>query len=369
MISRATKIGHHPDHFLLTLVILLTTAGLLILSSASSELGKLKFNDSYYYLKHQLIYGLAAGVVGLIIGIRLHYQWWKKLAAAILLANLALLALVFTPWGRTAGGASRWLEIGGITFQPSELLKITFIVYLAAWFSNPKMNRSHDFWGGFLPFFIICATLASLLILQPATSTVAILLASGFAIYFLGGVPIRYLVIGVLIAAIALGVIIRSTPYRWQRVVNFLNPEHDVLGSGYQQTQALIAVGSGGVWGMGYGKSTSKSTTLPTPVDDSIFAVAAQELGFVGAAALVVLFGILVFRLFWLAHKLRDPFGRLLLAGFGTVIGLQSLVNIAAISGLIPITGIPLPFVSYGGTALATFLTMSGVALNISKYT
>lgn len=367
--ARIYKIGHHPDYFLMSLVILLVVAGLVILASASSELGKLKFNDPYYYLKHQIAYGLSVGILGFFAGLKIQYQFWKKVSLALLLLNVVLLILVFTHFGREAGGASRWLQLGPATFQPSEILKLTFIIYLAAWLANPKMNRVNDIWGGLLPFFIICGIIGGLLIFQPATSTVAILLSAGVIVYFLSGVPLRYIFAVGLIAAIAFGVLIWSTPYRWQRIVDFLNPERDVLGSGYQATQVLIAVGSGGFWGMGYGKSTSKATTLPTPVDDSIFAVAAQELGFVGASSLAVLFGLLVFRIFWLAKNVRDPFGHLILAGFGSIIALQSLVNMAAMSGLIPITGVPLPFISYGGTALAVFLTMSGIALNVSKYT
>lgn len=369
MISKVIKSGHHPDYFLMVLTVLLTVFGLVILASASSELGKLKFDDPYYYFKHQLIYGLSVGIVGFIVGIKFRYQLWKRAALVLLLLNIALLMLVFSGFGRAAGGASRWLQLGPISFQPSELLKITFIIYLAAWLSNPKMNRVKDIWGGLLPFFVICGIVGGLLALQPATSTVMILLTSGGIVYFLSGAPFRFIFAVGLIAAMALGVLIWSTPYRWERIVNFLNPEKDVLGLGYQREQTLIAIGSGGVWGMGYGKSTSKATTLPTPVDDSIFAVAAQELGFVGASTLAILFGLMVFRLFWLAKSLRDPFGHLVLAGFGSIIALQSLVNMMAISGLIPLTGIPLPFISYGGTALAVFLTMSGIALNVSKYT
>lgn len=369
MITRIAKSGHHPDYFLMALVLFLTICGLVILASASSELGKLKFDDPYYYIKHQIIYGLSVGIVGFIVGIKLHYQIWKKIALALFLLNIVLLILIFAGFGRTAGGSSRWLQFGPIIFQPSELLKISFIIYLAAWLSNAKTNRTKDFWSGLLPFLIICGITTGLLFAQPATSTVAILLSAGLIVYFLSGVPLRYIFVIGLLAVLAFGILIRSTPYRWQRIVNFLNPESDVLGFGYQREQTLIAIGSGGIWGMGYGKSTSKATTLPTPIDDSIFAVAAQEIGFAGASTLIILFGLIVFRLFWLAKNIRDPFGHLILSGFGSIIAMQSLVNMAAISGFIPMTGVPLPFISYGGTALAVFLTISGISLNISKYT
>jgi len=363
-----SKSGHHPDFFLLALAFLLLVFGLVILASASSDLGQIDRGDAYYYLKHQLIFGVSAGLLGFFAGAKVHYQFWKKLAWAFLLINLGLLAMVFTPLGHSAGGASRWLNLGPVTFQPSELLKLTFVIYLAAWFANPKMNRSQHFWEGMVPFFTICGIIGGLLILQPATSTVIILLASGLTMYFLGGAPWRHILLGGAVGAAVFAGIIWSTPYRMERILSYLDPERDTQGSSYQISQALTAIGSGGLTGMGYGQSTSKVNALPTPMDDSIFAVAAQELGFLGASALVLLFGMFVFRLIWIARGLRDRFGQLILAGFAIIIALQSLVNMGAISGLFPLTGVPLPFVSFGGTALAVFMTMSGISVNISKY-
>ncbi len=369
MLGRAIKIGHHPDYFLFALICLLTIGGLVILASASSDLGKLRFNDAYYYLKHQLIYGLSIGILGFILGIKINYQFYKRIALVLLLINLALLALVFGPMGESIGGASRWLTIGLLTFQPAELLKLTFILYLAAWLSNPRVNRTQNIWEGLLPFFVICGTIGGMLLFQPATTTFIILIAAGMIVYFLSGVSIRYVFITGILGALTVGLVIYSTPYRWQRIMNYIRPTEDTRGANYQINQALITIGSGGLWGMGYGESVSKATTLPTPTDDAIFAVAAQELGFAGASTLVVLFGILVFRMLWLAKNLRDRFGQLILVGFASIIALQSLINMGAISGLFPLTGVPLPFVSYGGTALAVFLTMSGITLNASKYT
>jgi cell division protein FtsW len=187
-------------------------------------------------------------------------------------------------------------------------------------------------------------------------------------VYFLSGAEIKYILLTILIGMVGLGMLIYVTPYRMQRVLGFLNQSKDTLSINYHLNQALIAIGSGGLSGTGYGQSTSKANYLPAPIDDSIFAVVSEELGFIGSGSLIALFGILTFRLFWLAKNVRDRFGRLILIGFGTIIAFQSLVNMAAISGLAPLTGVPLPFVSYGGTALAVFLTMSGIAVNISKY-
>lgn len=360
--------GHRPDYFLLTLIFVLTIVGLVVLSSASSELGKKNFNDSYYYLKHQILYGLSFGAAGFLVAYFANYKILKKLALPGLILAIGFLALVFTQFGFSAQGAARWVRIGPATFQPAEFLKLAFIVYIAAWLTNSKMNRNRDFSTGLLPFLVICGVVATLLFLQPATSTVAILMLAGGIVYFLNGAKLRYVLGTAFLGMIVLAMIVYFTPYRLNRVMGFLNPETDVLGSNYQRNQALSTIGSGGLWGEGYGASTKKYS-LPEPIGDSVFAVAAGEFGFAGSGTLVVLFGLLVFRLVWIAKNLRDRFGQLMLIGFASLIALQSLVNMAAISGIIPLTGVPLPFISYGGTALAVFLTMGGIAVNVSKHT
>ena len=369
MLNKLSKIGHRPDYFLMALIFILTIFGLAMLASASSEMGKMKFNDSYYYLKHQIYYGLSLGIVGFILGYIIYYQRFRKLALLLLMLSLVALFLVFTRFGVEVRNANRWVQLGPITFQPAEILKLTFVLYLAAWLSNPKTRRGSDLVSGLIPFLLISAFIAILLFRQPATSTVVILLSAGLVVYFLSGAKKRYIFLVSLLVLVGLAVIIYATPYRWQRILSYINPQHDVEGQNYHINQALIAIGSGGVRGAGYGQSAAKIKNLPAPIDDSIFAVVAEELGFVGAGALVVLFGILTFRLFWLAKNIRNSFGRLILIGFGTIIAFQSLVNMSAISGIIPLTGVPLPFISYGGTALAVFLTMAGIATNISKYT
>ncbi|MBI4085928.1 MAG: cell division protein FtsW [Candidatus Liptonbacteria bacterium] len=369
MATKLSKKGHRPDYFLMGLIFLLTVAGLVILASASSEISRIKFNDSYYYLKHQILYGLFMGLIGFFAAFTVHYQHYRKIAFLFLLFGLGLLALVFTPFGITAGGASRWLKFGPVVFQPAEIVKLSFILYLSAWLSNPKMNRSEDFFTGFLPFLAVSGFIGALLLLQPATSTVVILLGAGGIMYFSSGAQIKHIFGAGLFIIAALGLIILVTPYRLKRITTFFNPSADISNAGYQINQSLNAIGSGGLWGIGYGRSTSKISYLPAPIGDSIFAVAAEELGFVGAGALITIFGVLVFRLFWIAKGLRDKFGQLILVGFASLIALQSLMNMGALSGFMPLTGVPLPFISYGGTALAVFLTLSGMAVNISKYT
>jgi cell division protein FtsW len=357
-----------PDYFLMAVFVILLVFGLAMLASASSDLGKMQFNNSYYYIEHQLLYGVSIGIVGFLIAYKVKYQKWRKVAFVLLLISLVLLVLVFTPLGSLVNSTNRWLRFGPLSFQPAELMKLTYIMYLAAWLANTKFKRSTDFQSGLLPFAIVSGLIGILLILQPATSTVAILLISGLVVYFVSGAPWKYILGIIGVALVLVTAVIAVTPYRRARIESYFNKSADTQGANYQVDQALIAIGSGGVTGVGYGQSATKASYLPAPIDDSIFAVIAEELGFIGASFLVILFGLLTFRLFWLARKMSDQFGRLLLIGFGTVIALQAFVNMASISGVIPLTGVPLPFVSYGGTALAIFITMAGITLNISKY-
>lgn len=360
--------AHRPDYFLLALVLVLIVFGFVMLVSASSELGKIQFNDSYYYLKHQFLYGFLPGLVGFLIALNLRYAGYRSISLLMLLGTVILLVLVFTPLGIEANSATRWIHIGPVRFQPAELLKLTFIIYLAAWLSKINAKRSVSFWKGLLPFLIISGMIGTLLILQPATSTVAILLGAGLIVYFLSGASWKYIAGTILAAVVCVGLIIYATPYRRARILGFLQPSEHQETKNYQVRQALTAIGAGGFAGAGYGRSMIKRS-LPASTDDSIFAIVGEEFGFMGSGVLVVLFATLVLRFFWLARQAPDPFGRLMLFGFGIIIALQSLVNMGSISGILPLTGVPLPFISYGGTALAVFMTMTGIAANVSKYT
>lgn len=368
MANKPLKIGHSPDYFLLAAVFLLTITGIVMLVSASSELGKIKFDDSYYYFKHQVENGLIFGVLGFAAAYFVNYQRYRSFALIFLAVNIILLALVFTGLGIKSGGANRWLRLGPVTFQPAELLKLTFIMYLAAWFSKGGSGRDSKRGGGLIVFIVAAGIVGALLALQPTTSTAFILLASGLAIYFLSGAPVRHVAGLITIGAVSFAVLIYITPYRLDRIRTFLDPQRDAAGLSYHVNEAVTTIKSGGATGIGFGQSKEKIGNLPAPIDDSIFAIIAQELGFAGAGILIALFAAFSIRAFWIARRVRDRFGQLLLVGFGTVIALQSIVNIGAISGLFPLTGVPLPFISYGGTALFTFLTMSGVMVNISKY-
>ncbi len=364
------KKGHRPDYIFISCVIILTVFGLVMLSSASSDLGKIKFNDTYYYLKHQIIYGLSLGILGFFIASNFYYQKLKKIAVYALIVNIILLILVFTTLGVSYRGASRWLSVGFFSFQPAEFLKLSFIVYLSAWLSNKKYGRHLSFTKGLLPFLAVSGLIAFLILSQPATTIFLIIIGAALAVYFASGARLIHF-LGIALLGIALLVsIIYATPYRYERIKAFLidDPVKEET-SRYQITRSLMSIGSGGLFGVGFGQSTAKYRYLPEPIGDSIFAVIAEELGFIGSLFLISTFVLFFIRGILIAKKTSDQFGRLAVIGLVSVIAIQTFIHIAAISGLIPLTGVPLPFISYGGTALAVFLTMSGIVVNISKYT
>lgn len=358
---------HSPDYLLLAAFLILTVFGLAMLSSASSDLGKIKFGDTYHFLRHQIYFGLSLGLLSFYLGSVISYRFYEKFSFFLLLLSIGLLVLVFTPFGFSAGGATRWLQVGPITIQPSEIMKFTYILYLAAWLARKATNRAKSFAEGFLPFAAISGLIAILLVMQPATSIAGVIILAGLIVYWAGGARHSYVGLFMLAGVLGFALLIAVTPYRLERVKSFLDGGGDAQGSRYHIEQALTTIGSGGLFGVGYGQSTSKYNYLPEPIGDSIFAVIAEELGFVGASMLIAVFLFVVARCFLLARRMTEPFGRLLLVGFASVIGVQAFTHIASISGLIPLTGVPLPFISYGSTALVVFLTMAGIIVNITK--
>ena len=371
-----SKLGHHPDYVFISFIILLAVFGLIMLSSASSDLGKIKFNDTYYYLKHQLLYGLSFGLAGFLIASLINYRFWQKFAAPLLLVSIFALILVFTPLGFTHSSANRWLNLGPFSVQPAELLKFSFIIYLSAWLSSKKENsgRRKSFLTGYLPFLIISGLVAFLIIMQPATTTVAIIMVAGLIVYFVSGARLSFVVGTIFLGLLGLTLVITTSPYRLERagtyVKTLFNSEAvDTQKEGYHLDKSLTLIGSGGLTGVGFGKSIAKFKNLPEPIGDSIFAVIAEELGFIGALILIATFIAFFIRGIIIAKKSRDQFAVLTVVGFISIIIIQTFIHIAANSGLLPLTGVTLPFISYGGTSLAIFLTMTGVIVNISKYT
>lgn len=356
------------DRKLLLAIFILLGIGLLMIASAGVFYGRVRFGDSYYFFKQQLL-GLGVGLIFLYIFQRIDYRVWQRFVVPIFFVALGLLVLVFIPgFGTTVYGAARWVQIGPISFQPSEVMKLSIILYLASWLSSRGKTRVADFVEGFVPFLAILSVVGFLIIKQPDTGTLGLIFLIALSIFFASGANISHILYLFLGALAFLGVLIKIAPYRMQRFLVFVNPDHDPQGFGYQITQALVAIGSGGFFGAGLGQSRQKFNYLPEPVTDSIFAVLGEELGLIGTVVVVALFLFIAWRGFRIARCAPDEFGKLVAVGIVSWIVFQAFINMSAISGLIPLTGIPLPFISYGGTSLSVMLAAVGILLNISKH-
>ncbi len=346
----------------------LALSGIVILASAS--LGLLNRSGAGFssVIFRQLGMGMGLGLVLLLVTSRIHYKNWKKYALPVFVFSFFLSLLVFIPnLGFEHGGAKRWLSLGPFSFQPSEFLKFGFILYLASWLSSRK-NEIKSFKFGFIPFLIITAFASFLLVLEPDLGTLGVIALTGLAMFFLGGGKPAHVALTVLIGIIVLGGLVLLKPHAMSRVMVFINPSSDPQGSGYQIQQSLIAIGSGGVFGRGFGMSVQKFNYLPEPIGDSVFAVFAEEFGFAGSLLLIGLFLYFLFRGFSLSIRAPDSFAGLLGSGIVILIVVQSFINIGAMAGILPLTGLPLIFVSQGGSALALTMAEIGVLLNISKH-
>lgn len=356
------------DTPLLFITLMLLIGGFLVLASASMVIAEKNFGNLTYYTTRQLLYGGLIGIFFCFFTSKIQYRAWRPCAPLLMFTAFVLLALLFIPEiSYSAGGATRWLTIGDISFQPSEFLKFAFIVYLASWLDARKKEAGTLSYG-MLPFAIMLALVSVFLVMQPDIGTLGVIALTALVLYFLGGGKVYQISTLVVFGFSMLYFLIQFAPYRLNRILVFLNPGIDPQGIGYQINQALIAIGSGGFWGAGFGKGLQKYNYLPEPMGDSIFAIFAEEMGLVGTCLLIGMFLFFSLRGFAIAKGAPDQFGRLLAAGITTSITIQVFINMASISGLLPLTGIPLPFISYGGTSLAITLGSVGVLLNISKY-
>jgi cell division protein FtsW len=362
MSSNRTKI----DRFFLFSTIALTVAGFVIFLSAS--LGLLAQNGASFG-------GVAVKqVISLVIGVglffafsRVKYVWWRRAALFILVGAIGVNLLLFIPsLALSHGGASRWIDIGFVTFQPSEFLKIAFIIYMAAWIHFAK-DRIKTFKWGILPYIVIMSVLGALLLVQSDTDTLLIIAFTGLVMLVIAGVPVKHIALAGLLLAALVGGVIWFRPYALERVKIFLDPTINTNGSGYQINQSKIAIGSGGAFGRGFGQSIQKFGYLPQPTDDSIFAVAAEEFGFAGTIVLIALYCCFAWSAFRVGTRAIDPFGGMLSVGIATLVITESFLNIAAMLGLVPLSGVPLLFVSHGGTALIITLAAAGIVANVSK--
>lgn len=334
--------------------------GLMMVYESSSAQALASFNDKYYFLKEQVkwvILGLSAGTVAFFFD----YRQLRQLALPALLATIFLLIAVFLPGiGVAAYGAHRWINLGITVLQPSELAKLTLVIYLAAWLTTKEKSR-------LVSFLLLIGLLVGLIMLEPDMGTAIVLFGSAMSIYFISDSEILgliYLLPLMVLGAVGLAI---KSPYRLKRITTFFDPESDPLGASYHIRQALIALGSGGLFGLGLGNSRQKYSYLPEATSDSIFAIIGEELGLIGAAVLIFAYGYFLYQCLKLTLEVKDVFGRFLGMGIIFWLGIQVVVNLASMVALIPLTGVPLPFISYGGSALVVELVGIGILGNIWK--
>ena len=356
------------DSLFLLAVLTLMIGGFFIFTSASLGLLARPQNLFKSVLFNQAVLGLVGGSIAMLITANIPYPFWKKYSLYLYLLAIVAMILVFVPHiGFAHGGAKRWIDIGPFNFQPSEVYKITFVMFLAAWLSKAK-DRVKTFRYGTLPFLILAGISGVLLLLEPDTATFGVILITGVAVFIISGARWRDLFLILAVGGIGIFLLTLTRPYVKDRIHTFLNPAHDPTGTGYQIQQSLIAIGSGGILGRGFGQSVQKFNFLPEPIGDSIYAVAAEEFGFVGSSAIIILYIFFTVRGLRIAVKAPDMFGGLLASGIIIQIITGSLINISSMLGIIPLSGIPLLFISHGGTALFFTLAEAGIVLNVSRY-
>lgn len=342
---------------LITLFLLLGLGVVMVYDSSVAEAQRL-FSDKFYFVKRHLIW-VVLGIISMAVVSKIPTRLIKKISPYLFGISAAMLAFVLVPGlGSAAQGARRWFYLGkSVYFQPSELVKLSTVLYFSVWLKN-KQKLSHP--------LILLGAIIFLLILQPDFGTAIIIAATGFLMLFVSGMPYKNIAVLFMVCAIAgLGLSI-SSPYRLERIKTFLDPTKNPYGSSYHINQALIAFGSGGWWGLGLGRSRQKFEYLPEASTDSIFAVAGEELGLIGAVSIVLLFVLLYWQFFRIAMREKDDYRRLLTVGLSGWLSIQTLVNLGSLTALMPMTGVPLPFISYGGSSLIVQMLTLGILLRIN---
>ncbi len=355
------------DKYFFWIVVIITGLGLLSFISAS--LGILSRSETKFYgvLFNQIVLGGVGGFLALWICARIPYTFWRKYSFYIFIGALALTLCVFVPGlGFSHGGAKRWISLGPISFQPAEILKISFVIYFSAWLAWTR-KRQEDIKFRIIPLFIILGIVALTLLRQPDTKSLILITASACAMLFISGVSWKKIIAIILVGFATIAVLAFARPYIMERIKTFLDPSSDPRGASYQLQQSLIAIGSGGAFGRGLGQSVQKFSYLPEPQGDSIFAVIGEEFGFLGTTILMILYVFFAIRGFKIALRAPDTFSRYLVVGLVSILTFQSFLNIASLVGLFPLTGVPLVFVSHGGTALMIALGAVGIILNVSR--
>ncbi|MCC6323569.1 putative lipid II flippase FtsW, partial [Candidatus Nomurabacteria bacterium] len=348
------------DKIFFGLIVTLVIFGIVMFTSAS--MGILAKNPAKFYdvIFNQFLFGLLGGGIAMYCAYRIPYKFWRTYSLTIFIVSILITASVFIPGiGFAHGGARRWINIFGISFQPVEFLKIAFVIYFAAWLSWIKI-KVRDLKFSVIPLIVLLAIIAGVLLKQPDTKSVILIAVTAMIMLFISGMPWKYIFGIFIVCILGFGLLVSFTPYLRNRVDTFLHPSRNQSTSSYQLQQSLIAIGSGGIFGRGLGQSIQKYSYLPEPQGDSIFAVIGEETGFIGAVAIIILFIIFAFRGFKISYYAPDSFSKLLIIGFITITLAQAFMNIASIIGVFPLTGVPLPFISHGGTSLLITLGAMG---------
>ncbi len=364
----AAKEAHHQaDTIILFCVLILAGFGLVMVFSASYISSLEMRDDAFFFLRRQAFW-VVLGLVGMLLAANFNYWKWRRLVPLLLAANFALLAALRIPGvGVEVNEATRWISMGGLTLQPSEFSKLVLVIFTAFYLSKKNVNI-HNFWeSSFVPLAVMSVTFLFILI-QPDLGTAVALALITAVVIFVAGIPV-----GQLLALAALGLpllayLALSEPYRMRRIFSFLDPWADPLFSGYHIIQSLYALGPGGLFGVGLGRSRQKLYYLPEPQNDFIFAIIGEELGFLGALTVMLLFFILIWRGLIVSLTAPDVFGSLLAAGLISIVAVQAIINIGVVTGSIPVTGINLPFISAGGSSLFFTMFAMGILMNISRY-
>lgn len=353
------------DSFLAIGIVSLVLFGMVMVYSSSVVIGLTKFDDAQFFFKRELIY-VVLGLATFVAASLVDYRVWQKSAKWMLILTFVLLISVFIFSKGEINGAHRWIIFGGFSFQPAELAKFTFLAYLAAWLVQRKENIE-SIKDTFLPFAGVLLAVSILMLMQPDFGTLTVIVVSSLALFWVAGMTWKQLGLGAICVAIGLSIVL-AAPYRRERLAAYFNPEADTSGVAYHVKNISIAIGSGSWFGLGFGESKQKRLFLPEPHNDSIFAITVEELGFLVSTLLIMTISFVLYRSYRVAMYAPDMFSRLLATGITTWFAYQAFLNLAAMLQLVPLKGVPLPFISYGGTNLIISLLAAGVLINISRH-
>lgn len=355
-----------PDFLIVFSTLAILSIGILMVYSASAMISYHKFGDYFYYVKRQLLFA-SIGIIAMYLIMNVDYWVWKRFAKIGLIVCFVLLILVLTPLGLVRNGSQSWLGVGAFSIQPSEFIKICMIIFLAKYLSE-NQKQIVSFRKGLLPSLALIFSAFGMIMLQPDLGTGTVMVGTAVVMIFLAGARILHLSGLAFFGVLGFAGLVAAAPYRIKRITSFLDPWQDPQGTGYQIIQSLYAIGPGGLLGLGLGMSRQKFYYLPEPQTDFIFAILAEELGFIGGVLILLLFAIILWRGIKISLSAPDLYGSLLAAGIVSMIAIQVIINIGVVTGMFPVTGITLPFLSYGGSSLTLMLVAMGILLNISRY-